>query len=144
MLSVCFFSQVGNPPSFWMWNLGMMRLTWRNWRRPFPASKCQTSFGEHVCYFMLFDSCRTLSLIANLFTFELTCFFGCSKTCFCSLWHKEIADHNDYCGWSCVRWYPRWRASYSGTRQQIHSKLWYCCIQPDLEESAICALVLQF
>ena len=121
---------------FWMWSLGMMRLTWRSWKRLFGVLRFLVSFGEHVWFnslsIYIYGFSIKVLLISNFLMWILIHFLCYSKIGCSRLWDKEAPDHAYHCGWPCICGWPNWGASYCRTLQWVYPKLWHCCLQQDL------------
>ena len=121
---------------FWMWSLGMMRLTWRSWKRLFGVLRFLVSFGEHVWFnslsIYIYGFSIKVLLISNFLMWILIHFLCYSKIGCSRLWDKEAPDHAYHCGWPCICGWPNWGASYCRTLQWVYPKLWHCCLQQNL------------
>lgn len=119
---------------FWMWSLGMMRLTWRSWKRLFAVLRFLVSFGEHVRFnsLSIYGFSIKVLLISNFLMWILIHFVYYSKIGCSWLWDKEAPDHAYHCRWPCICGWPNWGASYRRTLQWVYPKLWHCCLQQNL------------
>lgn len=68
-----------------MWSLGMMRPTWRSWKRLFGVLRCLVSFGEHVSFTSVIKNLNTCfffmmeCMLNNALTWMLFCWICIAK-----------------------------------------------------------------